>query len=417
MSFLQINKPIFANVLFTLLASLMLFSCDDDDVLPNLGTLEVQLTLASGLSEIPLTDIPVKIMNTTDNAELTVNTDASAKVVFENLAAGTYNIVISQSADDYTLSGTANNITIISQETTTETVEINAVNPDGGLVIKEVYSVGAADGFVSLFKDQFIEIFNNSAETLYADGLYICNLHGETGNAGDDTPISSVLSTDEFIYADAIDQIPGNGEDYPVEPGKSIVIALNAVNFKEGNPQSDKALDNTDVTLERYSVAWLEQQGRTGNPFLDLDNPGVPNMTNVYIHEATNFYSFFAYGTGAALVSSDISFTESDIVDYTKPGSTNTFRLMRIPVDKVLDGVDILENSQAADYKRFPSVIDAGFHYLKADGNAFYSGMSSRRIKDETASARFGRVILQDTNNSSVDFEAIDFPDKYGYNQ
>ncbi|MEM9858244.1 MAG: DUF4876 domain-containing protein [Bacteroidota bacterium] len=399
------------------MAVVIVSSCSDDDAVPNLGTLEIQLQLASGLSDIPLSNIPVKITNAIDNSELEANTDASGQVIFENIAASTYNVIVTQSNDDYTLSGTANDIVVTRQETINQAVEINAVNPNAGLVIKEIYSVGANDGFASLFKDQFIEIFNNSSETLFADGLYIANLFGETGDTGEDTPITDILDIDEFLYANLIDQIPGSGQDYPVESGKSIVIALNAVNYKEGNPQADKALDNTDATLERYSVAWLLDQGRDGNNIFDLDNPNVPNMNNIYIYEATNFYLFNTYGVGALLISKDASFSDSDIVDYTRPGSSSTFKLMKVPVDKVLDGVEILENSQAASFKRMPNTIDAGFHFVNADGNAFYSGKSSRRIKDETASARFGRVILQDTNNSGVDFESLDFPDKYGYNQ
>jgi hypothetical protein len=62
-----------------------------------------------------------------------------------------------------------------------------------------------------------------------------------------------------------------------------------------------------------------------------------------------------------------------------------------------------------------PASIDGSFTYLKADGGAFYSGMSLRRKINETATSRFGRVVLQDTNNSSSDFESINTPDPKGY--
>lgn len=394
------------------------FSCtgDDENIISNLSNLEVTLELAEGLSDVSLSGLEVVVTNTTDNSVYTATSDAEGLAVFSNIAAATYNLVVSESLEEYTLSGALNSITLVSGETSSETVEINAVNTDGGLVIKEIYSVGANDFYSSLFKDQFIEIFNNSSETLYADGMYIANLYGQTGTAGQDSPITDVLSTDEYVYADSIDQIPGDGTDYPVASGQSIVIALNAINFKEGNTYADAAIDNTDVTLERYSVSWLEEQGRTGNSFFDLDNPDVENMTNIYIYESTNFYGFNSYGTGAVLINSDQSFTDTDIVDYTPEGSTTIYKLMQIAVSSIIDGVDILENSTAADFKRLPNAIDAGFSYVNADGGAFYSGKSSRRVIDETATARFGRTILQDTNNSSVDFETIDNPDKYGYN-
>ena len=391
----------------------VIFSCESDDDIPNLGNLEIQVTLASGLSDISLTDIDVAITQTIDNSTLTMNTDANGLAIFSDISVGTYTVVISHSTDDYTLSGTANNIVVARQETVAATVEVNAVNQDGGLVIKEIYTSGS--GYVTLFKDSFIEIFNNSAETLYADGMYIANLFGDSGTTGS-VSVYSVLTDENYVYTDVMSQIPGTGTDYPVAAGKSIVIALNAINYKEASANPDGELDNTDATLEHYSIDWLEARGRTGNSFFEFDNPAVPNMINTYIFEATNFFRLSTPGS-IVLVNSDATFDASAIVDYTEPGSTSTFKVMKISIEKIVDGVDILENSAAADFKRMPSSIDGGFTYLTADRAVSYTGISNRRKIDEVATARFGRTILLDTNNSTIDFEAIDFPDKYGYNK
>ncbi|MCL5129230.1 DUF4876 domain-containing protein [Algibacter sp. L4_22] len=388
-------------------------ACSDDDAVANLGDLQVQIELASGLSDISLDGIEITATHTVDNSILSLTTSADGLVTFSNISVGTYTVIASKSTDDYTLSGTANNITVMKQVTTTAIVEVNAVNQDGGLVIKEVYSAGS--GYITLFKDAFVEIFNNSSETLYADGMYIANLFGDTGVSGD-TALSTVLTDDTYVYTDVMSQIPGVGTDYPVEPGKSIVIALNAVDYKEGSANPDGELDNTDATLEHYSIDWLEAQGRSGNSFFEFDNPAVANMTNIYMFDETNFFRLGTASASVVLVSNEAVFSDSDIVDYTEPGSTSTFKLMKISIDQVVDGVDILDNSGAADYKRIPASVDGGFTYVNADGAISYTGLSSRRKIDEVASARFGRTILLDTNNSTVDFEAIDFPDKYGYN-
>ncbi|OAD43434.1 DUF4876 domain-containing protein [Polaribacter atrinae] len=387
-------------------------SCDSEDDIPNLGNLEVQVTLASGLNDISLADIDVTITQTVDNSTLIMNTDANGLATFSDISIGTYTVVVAHATEDYTLSGTANNVTVTRQETVATSVEVNAVNQDGGLVIKEVYTAGS--GYITLFKDSFVEIFNNSSETLYADGMYIANLFGGSGATGD-TSVYTVLTDTDYVYTDVMSQIPGSGTDYPVEAGKSIVIALNAINFKEGSIAPDAQLDNTDATLEHYSVDWLEAQGRAGNAFFELDNPAVPNMTNIYMFEGTNFFRL-STPASIVLVSADVTFDTSGVVDYTAPGSTSTSKLMKISIENVVDGVDILDNSGAADFKRMPSSLDAGYSYLTADGAISYTGLSSRRKVDEVATARFGRTILLDTNNSTVDFEAIAFPDKYGYN-
>jgi hypothetical protein len=341
-----------------------------------------------------------------------MNTDVNGLATFSDISVGTYTVIVAHATDDYTLSGTVNNVTITRQETVATSVEVNAVNQDGGLVIKEVYSAGS--GYVTLYRDSFVEIFNNSSETLYADSMYIANLFGESGATGD-TPVYSVLTDTDYVYTDVMSQIPGSGTDYPVEAGKSIVIALNAVNYKEGNPTPDTQIDNTDATLEHYSIDWLDAQGLTGSSFFELDNPAVPNMINIYM-SGTTFFRLTPAAASVVLVSNDAVFDASSIVDYTEEGSTNTFKLMKISVQNVIDGVDVLNNSAAADYKRTSSTVDAGFTYVNADGAISFTGLSSRRKVDEVATARFGRTILLDTNNSTVDFEAIAFPDKYGYN-
>ncbi|MFB9052512.1 DUF4876 domain-containing protein [Formosa undariae] len=402
-----------AKLLAILLLTVVSVSCSDDDEVANLGNLQVQLELASELGDISLEGVDVSITNTVDNSSFSLSTDATGSATFSNISVGTYAVVATQSLDEYTLSGTANNVLISRQETVVSTVVVNAANSDGGLVIKEIYSSGS--GYITLFKDSFIEIFNNSSETLYADGMYIANIFGDTGMSGD-TALSSILTDSDYVYTDVMSQIPGAGEDYPVEPGKSIVIALNAVNYKEGSTAPDGQLDNTDATLEHYSIDWLEAQGRSGNSFFELDNPSVPNMTNIYMFNETNFFRLITASASVVLVSSDATFIDTGIVDYTEAGSTTTYKLMRIPADLVVDAVDVLDNSGASEFKRIPSALDAGFTFVNADGAISYTGLSSRRKVDEIASDRFGRTILIDTNNSTVDFEAIAFPDKYGYN-
>ena len=391
---------------------IIFYSCDKDEDL--LGNLNVKLSVEENIS---LIDVDVKLINVIDNTDNMVKTDAEGVAFFENIPAGTYNIVVSDknSAENLIITGTSNDVGITSNKTTDITLLLNGINPTPGLVIKELYTCGANDGYSSLFKDQFIEIFNNSGETMYADGISVANLYGETGTANSTTevPITDVLIIDEYVYADNIDQVPGGGTDYPIEPGKSIIIALNAMNFKENNPKSEYAVDNSTADLERYSVKWLEDQGLTGSTWFDFDNPKVPNMINIKVEAGV--WLFNTYGTGAVLVDKDVIFDDSGIVDYSSGYNSTVTKLMKIPVSKIIDGVDILENSAAGEYKRLPKSIDSGFSYLKADGDAFYSSMSSRRKVDKEATKVFGRVILQDTNNSSVDFESISKPTPRSY--
>ncbi|RAV29084.1 DUF4876 domain-containing protein [Sinomicrobium soli] len=406
------------SLLCSLLCTIMFITgCSNDDDENFLGNVTITVTGEDDNDALPLQGLTVQLLNTTDNTSREGTTDASGKAHFPDIPAGTYNAAVSHyvEGEDYTLSGSQTGIAVESNLNTEVEIRVRAVDPNGTLVIKEIYYNGANDGYVTLFKDQFIEIFNNSDQVIYADGLYIANLFGETGASGHQYPLTDMLDTSEYVYADFIEQVPGDGDDYPIAPGNSIVIALNAMNFKEANPGAEFALDNTGADLERYSVAWKEAQGLEGSAFFDFDNPNVPNMINIYIEGALCLFD--SYGTSAVIFRTDKAFGDTDIVEYYKyEGYGSPSYLMKIPVSDIIDGVDFLENSQAAAYKRLPDVIDSGFNYLKADGGAFYSSMSMRRKVDENRSTLFGRVVLQDTDNSGADFESIDYPDAKGYN-
>ncbi len=409
------NKFIWLVVTGLILSSIFT-ACNDDE--NYLGSLQVTVLLKEGLKNISIENIPVLVTNTTDNTQHSLITDINGAVFADGLAAGTYNITISAKNEEgnYYLSGIQNNVVINTEHETTVVIELNATIPETGLVIKELYYNGAADNYVSLFKDQFVELVNNSDETIYADGLFFANLHGETGGYSEEHPITEYLSNAEYVYADWIEQVPGTGNEYPIEPGKSFVIALNAINFKEGNPVPEKAVDNTGSDLERYSVKWLENKGLSGNEYFDLDNPMVPNMRNIFILDGLDHCLLELNGPGVVIFRRDEDFSDSDIITYTKKDEEETeVKIMKIPVADIIDGVDCLENSGAVNFKKIPENIDAGFISLSNDGQLFYSSKSIRRKVDEELTNMLGRLVLMDTNNSTVDFEAINLPDQRGY--
>jgi hypothetical protein len=103
-----------------------------------------------------------------------------------------------------------------------------------GFIIKEIYFAGSttpANG--SYYQDQFIEIFNNSDSVLYADGLSIVESSHLSSNA-----IPEYTEYPNDLIVGALYTIPGDGKTYPVEPGKSIVIASLGINHKNANANS-----------------------------------------------------------------------------------------------------------------------------------------------------------------------------------
>lgn len=91
----------------------------------------------------------------------------------------------------------------------------------GDLVIKQYYYGGSSTKLGAGIRDHFIEIHNNSAETIFADGLYIALTEGNIDNKvasytlangqydWSQTAGGGAAANTDFIYANTIIRIPG----------------------------------------------------------------------------------------------------------------------------------------------------------------------------------------------------------------
>ncbi|PKO96086.1 MAG: hypothetical protein CVU12_07110 [Bacteroidetes bacterium HGW-Bacteroidetes-7] len=413
-------KKINLSLIITALVTVIMISACEKKA-PELSVIEVTLATSAAFNGVSVSNIPVEITNTVDNTKKTVLTNPAGVALFEDLAPSTYNISASKEltaevAFNYTgfskaltINANLQNIAVMPLQTSKQTLTLDG-KAGGDLVIKEVYSLGAAnDGYAIMFKDQFFEIFNNSDEIQYLDKLYIAYLSPtKAGQGANDVPLGLPLTS--FVYASKILQFPGTGTQYPLEPGMGAVVAINAINYKEQKPLA-LTVDNSKAQFDTYAITWLQSLGRTGNSFFDVDNPNVPNMNCIYLNIQNNgFFNMDDYAS-IALVKSGPVFTET-IKDPTI--TTSEVYYMKIPVSEIIDGVDILAKSSSAAFKRLPTVIDAGFTYAQENGSANYTGKSLRRKVAKTLAS--GRKVLQDSNNSSSDFEVVAPATPHSYN-
>ncbi len=219
------------------------------------------------------------------------------------------------------------------------------------------------------------------------------------------------LSKEEFVYADKVARIPGDGDDYPVQPGESIVIAFNAVDWTSGGENSEITVDLSSADFELYAVDWLESLGRQGNTWFDIDNTDVTNMDMIYLN-IENYGQFSFLSTGASIAIFNSETVPAETVTDPNSSESNPIYYLKIRVEDIVDGIDMLFNSEAAAFKRLPSSIDAGFNFV--EGNSYTSKSVRRKVAKTTAE---GRKILQDTNNSTNDFDAIDLPTPRGFGE
>ena len=418
---------------------LLSVSCTDNmDDESYLGSLSVTLEAPEEYQEMSLSGLTVTILNTADGVTYEQTTDENGTALFEELIAGSYNVNISARQDELIINGVDNGVLVESQKTTYSTVNL-IVATTSNLIIKEIFYSGHSMNYdvasATMVKDHFFELYNNGDEAIYIDGIHIAEAWTPATADFESAPAVSIMEDQtldhNYVYVSSVIRVPGSGQEHLLEPGESFLVAINAINFKEEVEKAaeeyelpidqtmlDHIIDLSSADMETYMVDWLQDQGRTGNDYFDLDNPNVPNMDNIYLSESYDY--FFLDMTGSTLIvfkpENELSDDDIIIYSYVGGGETKEQALMKIPVDCIIDGADFVNDMQSARWKRLPDIVDIGFGYIPDDWGSL-TNFSQRRKVDAEATAKAGHTVFQDTNNTTNDFEPIDPPTpKGGFN-
>ena len=136
-----------------------------------------------------------------------------------------------------------------------------------GLMISKIYYAGTKDQMDRNYgTDSYIEIFNNSDDPVCIDGKYL-------GLAESVSPAAYPASENpDSIYLRQICRFPGNGSDYPLAPGGSLVIAA-----KSARNHQESALNTVDLSHADFEVKVIEGSGNPDVPML----PIISNSTKI----------------------------------------------------------------------------------------------------------------------------------------
>lgn len=391
-----------------LLPLLILAGCSKDNN-PTLVDVSVQVNLPGDDTSIiepntkattgdPAVGFDVVFTNTATQSQTKVQTDAQG-VAKAKVEEGIYNVAVSGT---YQANGkeTIYQSNLTSQSIMLPTEGSGVVLPpvipeiatvSGGWVIKEVYNSGTRTEAGKAYSyDQYITLYNNSDQVLYADSLIIAMSSKFTNDNMDQSYLGKFLPGK--VVPDLLIQVPGTGKQHPVQPGKCFVVANQGFNHI---PQGGKA------DMSKADFEWFDD----GNRF-DVDTPEVPNMNNLYGYSAT-INSFSVQSNRAYFIlrpTGDITaFMNSLKTSVIYPSGTSK-EMYPIPAEMIIDGVQLAPNGSALNNPSLPSAVDAGYTYVGANAgeSGSYSGLCiSRKVKEKTAD---GRYILQDTNNSTNDF-------------
>jgi len=436
-------------ILLLIIPVLVLIGCNRDDdfgknneIKPVPFTVNIKYDASKypSVADKGVANVTVIMKNTATGDQITGKTDANGDLILNAVLPGNYSVQaelqLKQSEYEQQIGeetsyeivhfGGFDEKVTINANTSSKLVRITSGNL-GDLVIKQYYYAGSDTKLGANFRDQFIEIHNNSDQTIYADGLYLVFLEGNTNNNPTTYTLSngqydwsktagggSAANTD-YVYSNILIKIPGSGSQYPILPGKSIVIAQTAINHKmpfDDINGTGVAIQEPDITVDLSHADFETYMGDYNTsigkkPFAwDIQNIMVPDMLVSYWSIASND---LILNVNSMLGLGILRATDTEVATWKKVASpkapTGTL-FLQIPKNFIIDGIDITDKEQKAP-KDFPADIDASRTFIvnavgQAEGT--FTGLSVIRKTKEIIN---GRVVLQDTNNSANDFVTI----------
>lgn len=277
----------------------------------------------------------------------------------------------------------------------------------GSIVIKELYCGGCKklpqEGDYQ--GDQYFILHNNDYNVQYLDSLCFGTL--SPNNATGSNPwVSKDPATGESLFPDflpviqAVWQFPGDGDDFPLQPGEDAVICLRgAIDHKLQYPLSVN-LNRPDYFV-CYNVTYFPNTLYHPAPGDLISDSRIIDV--VIKTGKANAYTL-SISSPTLVVWKAKGITMQDFVNINEnitpvPGSS-VDNVVKIPYEWVYDAVEVFDARSANNSKRLPPSLDAGY-VLQTD---IYLGRSLMRHIDENASAAAGYEVLTDTNNSLNDF-------------
>lgn len=376
------------------IASTLLWGACTDNETPTTEvtiTVEMPEVMRTGTSPEGLT---IEITNVGNGRTYSGETDPSG--AFNSIVEeGVYNIVVSGEksytsaigADQFeqtvTLKGLVENISISGSWMESE-VALFIAPASSGWVFKELYVTGSQtpEG-KSYYKDKYFEIYNNSNEVLYADGLSLGESDHTTSSA---LNIWADLINDHFV-TQVVYTVPGGGSDYPVQPGESIILADVAIDHRNDNTQS--------YDLSTANFEWYDDH------VLDVDVPEIPNLIKNFSASASiwtphnrGFKSYVIFKPEGSME----SYLANNMIEKQNANGSTSIRY-KVANSIILDAVEMGTPSDFQS-KALSAALDLSYINCGDGDDSRYGKVVRRKIQ----TIENGRVIYMDTNHSAVDF-------------
>lgn len=322
-----------------------------------------------------------------------------------NLPNGLYRISMSGKIGEYMFNGAADKVAV-SDADRDVTLDL-ALSKAGSIVIKEIYCGGCKklpqEGDYQ--GDQYFILHNNDYNVQYLDSLCFGTLSPNNATASNPW-VSKDPATGESIFPDflpiiqAVWQFPGDGDDFPLQPGEDAVICLRgAIDHSLQYPLSVNLNKPDYFVCYNLTYFWNTQYHPAPGNLISEDR-----IIDVVIKTGqANAYTFSLSSPTLVLWKAK-GMTIQEFVSIQDnitpvPGSSID-NVVKVPYEWVYDAVEVFDARSANNSKRLAPSADAGYA-LQTD---VFLGHSLIRHVDKEASAASGYEVLTDTNNSLNDF-------------
>jgi hypothetical protein len=308
----------------------------------------------------------VEVSSTTFVYKKVFSTDEEGRLVLEDLPAGDYYIQASMrdEVNRVLLTGQKRKL-LEGAEESTDTLFMSFV-PLSPVVLNEIYFCGC-NGAIAYYFDQYTELYNSTADTIYLDGYIMCR----------STQVDYVLDWEaiDFALAYYVYKFPGvRGvtRECPIAPHDYLVLASDAVNHNQFGALCVNLLQANYEFFCAFSS--------------DYDNLLVPNL--LPLSTTGNEFSYNIAHCALWLATGE-EYTHAEHCYTSSSGGQTCSPYVEIPLYTIIDAVEYSANPSSPRYMTIR--LDAA---LGGNGITRYSGVSMER-----------KVPGFDTNNSAFDFE------------
>ncbi len=360
-------------------------------------------------------DLPSKqgiVVRATDENGMvfTQLTDADGVAAF-SVPVGIYEIAVSHVSDPEqgwrtVYNGSASNVVV--RQNKEQTIELRLMTATtSAIIIRELYVGGCQrnDGSGWFYRDKYVILANNSGKRVALPGLCLAiatpyNSYGINKNYDEQGHLNYenegfVPAASSFWYF--------QGDEVVFEPWEQKVIALNG------------AIDHTltyanSVDLshpEYYCTFDIEHYTSTSA----YPSPSELIPTSHYLKAvrygdqmesawplSNTSPAFFIFTPPHGMTPLEFG-NDASNVWYDEGRALPTFACRKVPVENILDAVEVFSTAWDEATKRLTASVDVGAVYMTAR----YGHSAERRI-DEQETRRQGHVVYLDTNNSTNDF-------------